>query len=106
MTNILKDNWNSIDERCPQCNSVTKEAKGFNKQNLKKLCFSKPSTQDLIILVMLILCLLMGFSYLREVNAYKEIIANPQEICSYYYYNSIYQNPLNEKIVLNGSDYK
>lgn len=106
MTNMLKENWNNVDERCPNCNSITKEARGFNKQNLKKLCFSKPSSQDLIIVIMLILCLLMGFSYLREVKSYKEIIADPQEICSYYYYNSIYKSTLNEEIILNGSNYQ
>lgn len=91
----MKEKWNAVDELCPHCNSVIKQAKGINKQNLKRLCFSKPTMQDIIILIMLIACLSMSFLYAKDINAYKEIIHNPEELCVYYYQNNMFQNSNN-----------
>jgi len=91
MANKLKNNWNAVDEKCPVCNSITKQAIGINKQNLKRLFFTKPSLQDVITLFMIIAILLMTYSYFNEIKAYKEIIENPQELCLYYYNNLMVQ---------------
>jgi len=81
---MVNKNWNAKDEKCPYCNSIIKQVKGFNKQNLKKLCFSKPSIQDIIIFFMIIFCLLLSYSYIVEVAYYKELINNPAELCFVY----------------------
>ena len=88
---MFKKNWYAEDERCPTCNSVTKKAVGINKQNIKKLFFTKPSLPELMTLFMIIAVLLMAYSYFNEIKAYKEIINNPQELCTYYYNNMMVQ---------------
>uniref|UniRef100_A0A6M3LQT5 Uncharacterized protein n=1 Tax=viral metagenome TaxID=1070528 RepID=A0A6M3LQT5_9ZZZZ len=100
MINKFKDNWNAIDELCPHCNSVTKKAIGINKQNLKRLFFTKPSLNDIMIMFMIIAILLMAYSYFSEISAYREIINNPGELCLYYYHNMMVQGT-NEYIDLN-----
>ncbi len=65
-------NWNAKDERCPECNSVIKQVRGLNKQNLKKLFFTKPSIQDIMILVLIVLTLLAYTQYTKEVTYYRE----------------------------------
>lgn len=100
MTEKTKKNWNAVDELCPTCNSVTKQAVGLNKQNLKKLFFTKPSLQDMMTFFIIIAILLMAYSYLNEVNAYREVINNPEELCRYYYNNLMIQDNI-ETINLN-----
>jgi len=105
----MNNKWNAVDELCPYCNSIIKPAKGINKQNLKRLCFSKPSIQDILILIMLIACLSMSFLYAKDIQTYKEIINNPGELCLYYYYNSVLQSSdknidLNNITILNGNE--
>ena len=55
-TKTLKQKWNEVDETCPTCNQVTKVNRGVTKQNIKKM-FRKPSLQDAIIFIMLILAI-------------------------------------------------
>ena len=80
----IKGNWNKVDEVCPNCNQVTKVATGLTKQNVKKL-FRKPTLNDIIIFVLLILTLVGAYSYQSEVQQYKDIIRDPQELCTVYY---------------------
>jgi len=80
----FKENWNKVDEKCPYCNQVTKKVIGINKQNLKKL-FSKPTLQEMTILFMLIACLILAWSYYKDISQYKEIIENPGEFCTVYF---------------------
>ncbi len=68
----MTSNWNKTDERCPTCNSVTKVVRGPNKQNIKKLFFTKPSIQDIMILILIVLTLLAALQYQKEVTYYKE----------------------------------
>ena len=84
MTKTFKENWNEVDKKCPYCNQVTKKVIGINKQNLKRL-FSKPTLQDMIIFFMLIACLILAWSYYKEISQYKEIIENPGEFCTLYF---------------------
>ncbi len=79
--------WDAVDERCPYCNSITKKVKGINKQNLKKLCWTKPTIQDILIFMMLCLSLLMAWTYYNEIAQYKEIYENPGEFCNSYMSN-------------------
>jgi len=92
MTNKLKRNWNAVDEKCSNCNSITKPATGLNKQNIKRLFFTKPSSQDMMTFLMILAILLMAYSYFNEINTYKEIINNPKELCLYYYNNLMVQS--------------
>ena len=80
----FKQKWNKIDEVCPHCGQVTKVNRGLTKQNINKL-FRKPTIQDWIIFIMLVLALLGALAYQNEVQQYKEMIKNPQELCQIYY---------------------
>lgn len=100
----MKD-WNAVDEKCPHCGSTIKQAKGLNKQNLKKLCLSRPSLQDIIIFIMLALCLLMAYTYYNEVGQYQFIYENPGEFCNKYWSNTPIRGS-DKAIEINVSMYK
>ena len=82
---MVSKRWNTIDEKCPHCNSTIKQAKGMNKQNLKKLFWSKPTMQDIIIFIMLVLCLTITWMYYNEIDQYKFMYENPEEFCNSYW---------------------
>jgi len=82
---IKMKGWNEIDERCPYCNSVIKQAKGINKQNLKKLCWTKPTMQDILILIMILFCLMLTWAYYNETSQYEFMYENPEEFCNSYW---------------------
>jgi hypothetical protein len=84
MTNTFKENWNKVDEKCPYCNNVTKKVIGINKQNLKRL-FTKPTLQDIIVFIMLIACLILTWSYYKDISQYKLILENPEDLCTSYF---------------------
>ena len=86
MAKKITKNWDEVDERCPTCNNVTKEAKGINKQNLKKL-FSRPSLQDVIVFIMLSACLFLTWAYYNDIEQYQIMFENPGEFCMSYYDN-------------------
>ena len=92
MVNKIKENWDTIDKICPSCGQVTKKAIGFNKQNLKKLCRSKPSLQDIIIFIMLIGILALALSYNYEIAQYKKMFSNPEGFCLNYYNEIIFKD--------------
>ena len=87
----FKEKWNEVDEVCPCCGQVTKVNRGLTKQSLKKL-FRKPTLNDLITFLILILALTGAFAYRNEVNFYKNIINNPQELCSIYYHDVFFSD--------------
>ena len=80
----FKQKWNEVDEVCSTCGQVTKVNRGLTKQNFKKM-FGRPTIQDCIILLMIILAILGALAYQNEVEQYKEIIRNPGELCNVYY---------------------
>lgn len=92
MTNKIKENWNKADTKCPTCGNVTRKVTGMNKQNLKKLCWSKPTLQDIIIFIMLIGILILALSYNSEIIHYKKMVSNPEGFCIKYYNEIIYKN--------------
>ena len=79
-----EERWNAEDERCTCCDSVIRPARGFNKQNLKRLIFSKPSGQDWMVLAMLVFILILAYSYKVEIRSCQAVLENPAEFCSYY----------------------
>jgi len=97
----FKQKWNEVDKICPYCGQVTKVSRGLTKQNINKL-FRKPTIQDWIIFIMLILALFGALAYQNEVQQYKKIIENPQELCQAYS-KSILQEYLDD---VNNSDIK
>jgi len=84
-------NWNKKDEVCPTCNQVTKEQRGLIKQNFKKL-LQKPTMQDWLILLMIAMILFGAWAYKYDVQNYREVIANPQELCQIYYDSILHGN--------------
>jgi len=93
----FKERWNEEDERCSQCNSITKKVLGINKQNLKRL-FSKPTLQDAIVFIMLVACLFLTWAYYTDVSQYKAILQNPDEFCTVYQNKVILDNQKNINI--------
>lgn len=79
----FKQKWNSIDKTCPSCGQVTKKNIGLTKQNLKKL-FKKPTIQEWLIFLIIILMIFAALSYKAEVGQCKYFIENP-EMFGYYY---------------------
>lgn len=87
----FKQNWNEVDETCPCCGQVIKVNRGLSKQNMMKL-FKKPTIQDWIIFILLVLALYGAWAYENEVQQYKEIIKHPQELCQVYYKSILHEN--------------
>lgn len=67
--------WESIDETCSKCGSITKHARGINKQNLKKLFFSW-NWNEVIILVILILVIVQVWYDYQKLSEARDIIQN------------------------------
>jgi hypothetical protein len=60
----FKENWERRDELCPTCGSVVKQAKGINRQNLKRLVsLRKPTYTEVIVLTFLLLFFLTTLAY-------------------------------------------
>lgn len=73
--------WDAEDQRCPHCNQVTKLAKGMNKQNLKKLIFSKPTMQDWILLFVIVMVLLIAWRYNAETEQCRYVVSHIYDYC-------------------------
>jgi hypothetical protein len=52
----FKDTWEEIDQLCPTCGKVAVEAKGLNRQNMKRLFRFQTDFQSLTILFLMIMC--------------------------------------------------
>ena len=92
----FKEDWLKTDEHCVACGNVTKVARGFNKQNLKRLVFAKPTIQDIITLFMIVMILFIAWRYNVEVAAAQAIVQDPTSICQTVGYNSaIPRNTIN-----------
>lgn len=82
----FKSKWEEKDVLCPLCNQVTKRNRGLSKQNMKNF-FKKPALQDWIILLMILLTIFGAWAYTQEVAQYKEMIRDPQDLCTFYWQN-------------------
>jgi len=70
----FKERWNSVDETCPQCGKVTKRARGLTKQNLKRLITPQWNMQEVIITFMLIMVLVLAYTYQSETKQCRDWI--------------------------------
>lgn len=77
----LKDNWNQTDEHCHYCDAITNPARGLCKQNLKRLVFSKPTSQDWIMLFIIFMVLLLAWRYNVETQMARDTLANLDLVC-------------------------
>ncbi|MGC9309724.1 MAG: hypothetical protein ACP5D2_03465 [Candidatus Nanoarchaeia archaeon] len=83
----FKEKWNEEDRRCPYCNQVTERSRGLTRQNIRRLVFSKPTTQDLIMLAVIILVLLIAWRYQVETQQCRDIMNNGYTITNDMYFN-------------------
>ena len=81
--------WGDKDKKCPYCNQITEVARGANKQNLRRLLFSKPTMQEWMVLFTIVMVLLVAWRYNVEVDACHELVDNPQEVCTIWYNNMV-----------------
>ena len=95
MVNKIKENWNKQDKKCEVCGNVIEKTTGLNKHNLKRLFFSTPRAQDIIIFIMIIGCLLLAWSYNVEITQYKKMVSNPEGFCLKYYNDIISVSDVN-----------
>lgn len=72
--------WNDTDKLCEHCGNVTYKAKGFNKQNLKRL-FTRFSLNDFIILFIILLVLFLSWAYQRDTAECRYFINNINQVC-------------------------
>ena len=84
--------FNDTDKYCLHCGQITERARGVNKQNLKKLFFSKPTFQECIQLFMIIMVLLIAWRYYVEIGMCREIAENPAEVCAIWSRNMLIKN--------------
>lgn len=74
----IKENWEKVDEVCPTCNQVTKQAKGITRQNIKRLFSFKMSYTEFLITFMLIMLLVLAYAYNSETKESREWIKEMQ----------------------------
>lgn len=70
----FRENWNKVDEKCPNCGAVTKITRGITRQNLKRLVKPRWSLNELIITFLIIGSLLLAWAYNSETKACREWI--------------------------------
>lgn len=75
----FKEKWNMKDETCPHCGNVTKSVKGLTRQNIGKLFRLKLS--DFIMLFIILMVLVLAWSYNAETTNCKEMVKNLDIIC-------------------------
>ena len=80
----FKEQWVQEDVVCEHCGAITEPAKGLNKQNLKRLCFSKPTAQDIMMLFIWVSVLIIALSYNADVAQCREVINNFDSLCIRY----------------------
>lgn len=70
----FKENWEKVDEVCPACGQVTKQQKGWTRQNVRRLLKPKWNGTEITITIMLIFVLLMAYMYKVETQQCKDWI--------------------------------
>jgi len=82
----IKENWEKVDEVCPHCNQVTKQVKGITRQNIKRLFSIKFSYTEFLITFMLLMILVLAYSYYHETKESRDWInsmySGNQEMCN------------------------
>jgi len=85
----FKEQWIQEDKVCEHCGAITKPAKGLTKQNLKRLCLSKPTAQDIMMLFIWVSVLIMALSYNSDITQCRGVINNFDSLCREYISQSI-----------------
>lgn len=70
----VKENWEKVDEVCVTCGQVTKQQRGITRQNIKRLFSFKPTFTELLITLMLIMVLILAWSYFEETKTSRDWI--------------------------------
>jgi hypothetical protein len=71
----FKENWEKRDELCSTCGHVVKQAKGINRQNLKRLVeLRKPTYTEIIVLIFLLLFFLTTLAYRHDTAICREYV--------------------------------
>jgi hypothetical protein len=73
--------WQQVDEKCNLCGNITKRARGFSKQNLKRLFFST-SLEQIIIFFLLLFSLFAVYHITELGKEINSIYENPKEFCN------------------------
>lgn len=68
----IKENWEKVDEVCPNCGQVTKPQRGITKQNMKRLFSFKMSSNEIVTTILLVLVVLLAFAYRAETKQCRE----------------------------------
>lgn len=76
--------WEDTDEMCESCGNIKKRAKGWNKQNLKRLFSFKVTADDLFILILIAAVILVALLYRSETATCKEFLSNFSYYCDAY----------------------
>jgi len=90
--------WNSTHETCPICHHITKFNRGITKQNIKKLVWGPPDTNDWLTLVMIIGVIMIAFLYKSETAECKSVVTNLDKICMDYRFSELQIDKMNEKL--------
>jgi len=98
MSNKFKTKWNEVDEHCPYCNNVTKDSTGLTRENIKKLIWGKPSFNDWMIFVIIVLTLFMAWAYQHDISSCQDVVNNLDDICLKYNVNLKVTELANEKL--------
>ena len=98
MSNKFKTKWNEVDEHCPYCNNVTKDSTGLTRENIKKLIWGKPSFNDWMIFVIIVLTLFMAWAYQHDISSCQDVVNNLDSICLKYNVNMKVTELANEKL--------
>lgn len=71
----FKENWLKVDEHCSACGSVTKQAKGLNKQNLMRLVKPRwPTYVEWIVIIFIFIFLLNSLAYRHDTEICREFV--------------------------------
>lgn len=68
----FKENWERKDERCPQCNQITKIQRGITKEHLVKFIKPKWDSKETIILLLFVVIVIMSLFYKVETQTSRE----------------------------------
>ena len=62
----FKEQWEKVDELCPQCGNIAKRAEGINRQNMKRLLSLKMNFNDIMTFLLVAMLLLSIYRYMND----------------------------------------
>jgi hypothetical protein len=86
----FKERWLLEDKKCETCGQVTERVRGITKQNIKRLLIPRFDVNELLITFMLIMIIVLAYSYMDETKQCREWLKPMQEgkdaclqVCNY-----------------------